>query len=673
MKNLILFLSFCLIISFPVLAIAETLTFQKFGYDDITLTGPTPAVTLFLKVGENIDSSKSYIVLDIEASPVLNYRNSYLTVLIWDKPAFTVRLSDLGNRLLIPLRRFDLSFSEFIKLDIKANLTITMDRCYDIATNGLWIKIRRSSFVNVEFKKRPDTKLKISNFISFLQNGGVIVIPSNLSTVECEGAVWVYSYLRKLTGKDFDISTYEMLSDSVENLVIVSRFDKIPDKYKKFIGGKFLSEDGLIYVYSEQSGKFKQNVLVLTGFSDEGLSKTLKTFLNRDVLQSSFNGFLLVRNAMYEPRDKLPLPPYKITFRKLGFTSGRLEGIGNLRYVYSFKNSDLGFSPNKLTITINAVYSPVRGEVQRTYFNVYFNGTLIESKRLSEEGKVSYSFDVDRFILLKTNTITVEFVYYPTSDECKNLLANFFCMLDDERSYIDVSSFYRPDELSFVHFPEMFGYGETVGVIGGKVTLQKVKSLAKIVYFVNLGIKEFEFYPPVYFSSYVDDEILKSYNLILVLDSDEQLINKFKNLPLKPERGFRILSSATGRVLYALWDTTSIGVGEVFYGEKGNPVFLVFGIGRYADERIYQLSKSLEAKFPDISGNIGIVDGEKSYFFRIEAGLLKVQYPGERTFLDIFNQYKIFIIIFAWALFLALLAYVFWRGRKMARKIMEKR
>lgn len=673
MKIQFLFLIVILNTTIQTFLFAEKLTFQKFGYDDIVLTGPTPAVTLFLRVGENVDSSKSYIVLDIEPSPVLNFKNSYITVLIWDKPALTVRLSDLGDKLIVPLRQFDLSFSDFIKLDIKANLSITMDRCYDIITNGLWVKIRKSSFVNVEFKQRIGVKLKISNFLRFLEGGGAIVIPSNLSTIECEGAVWVYSYLRKLTGKDFEVETYETLSDGVENFVIVSRFDKIPEKYKKSISGKFLNNDGLIYVYSEQTAKARKNVLVLTGFNDEGLRKVIKAFLNKDIFQSSFNSFLLVRQAVQELEVKPPLPPYKVTFRKLGFTSGRLEGIGNLRYVYSFKNSELGFSPDKLTINITAVYAPVISAVRNAFFNVYFNNTLIESKRLTEEGKISYSFDVDRFVLLKTNTITVEFVYYPTSEDCKNLMANFFCMLDDERSYINVSSFYRPDELSFVYFPEMFGYGETVAVIGGKITLQKVRSLARIVYLVNSGIKEFEFYPSVYFSSSVDYEILKNYNLILILDPNEQLMEKFENSPLKPRQGFRILSSATGRVLYTLWDTTSIGVSEVFYGEKGNPVLLVFGMGRYADERIYQMTKSLEAKFPDISGNIGIVDGEKSYFFRVEAGLLKVQYPGERTFLDIFNQYKIFIIGLAWALFLALLVYVFWRGRKMARKVMERK
>jgi hypothetical protein len=69
-----------LIINF---SLAEFITFSKFGYDDITLYGPTPSATYFLKIGTNIDSSKSYIVLKFEPSPVLNLNESFITIYIW--------------------------------------------------------------------------------------------------------------------------------------------------------------------------------------------------------------------------------------------------------------------------------------------------------------------------------------------------------------------------------------------------------------------------------------------------------------------------------------------------------------------------------------------------------------------------------------------------------------
>jgi hypothetical protein len=75
----------------------------------------------------------------------------------------------------------------------------------------------------------------------------------------------------------------------------------------------------------------------------------------------------------------------------------------------------------------------------------------------------------------------------------------------------------------------------------------------------------------------------------------------------------------------------------------------------------------------ELEGNVGIVDlTGKYHFFKVESGLLKVNYPGEKTFLDYFNQYKVFLIILVWFLFLSLLTYIFFRGRKHATKVTQR-
>ena len=660
MKKLILLN--LLIINF---SLAEFITFSKFGYDDITLYGPTPSATYFLKIGTNIDSSRSYIVLKFEPSPVLNLNESFITIYIWDKPATSFRISRTPNEIVIPLKKFELGFSEYLKIDIRASLYITDDRCRDIQTSGLWFKILKSSFINIEHLPIKKTEFKIQSFLSDVKDGLYLVFPSSVSKTELEGLVWVYSFVRKVTGiKTINYATFETLPTKAQ-FIAISIFEKLPNEYK-ILQGKFLKTDGLIYIYSDRA-------LFITGFSEEGLKKALQTFLNLDILKTSFNSFLLVREAKPPEQPFTNMPPFKVPFKEFGFSTSKVEGIGSLRSSFTFTLSKLGFSPDKININISAVYSPVTEKVGRAYMNVYFNGLLIESKKLGEEGKIIYTFSLNRFSLLKLNTISIEFTFYPSSEDCINKISNFFYMINDESSYIEVRDIYRPKELDFSFFPEMFTTGETVCAVSKNLTVQKIKALSQIIHLVNSEIKNFNFFPEIITTDNVTDETLENYNLIIIADPKDDILNKFSNIVVKPKNDFKIISASTKKILYALYDTSSIGVCQVFYSDASRPVLILMGLGENSDHLLSEISDVMEKKFITIEGNVGIVDlTGKYHFFKVESGLLKVNYPGEKTFLDYFNQYKVFLIIIVWFLFLSLLTYIFFRGRKHATKVTQR-
>ncbi len=666
--------TFALLIFLCSLIKAEQIPFTEFGYSDIVLQGPSPIATLFLRVGQNVDPSLSYIDLNIDISPALDLKNSFLTFVVWDKPVLTIRLSQIKGRVIIPLDKVDLSFSDYIKLEVRGFLQITGDRCKDIETDGLYVIIGKTSFVYVRYIEVKG-EIGIWNYLEHLRGKVFIVIPDALSPAEIEGSVWVYSFLRNKVKVEFKMATFKTLPDTVSNLVIIARYDKIPDKYRELISGKFLQSDGLIFLFT---GKLKgenleRKILFLTGFSEEGLRKALMAFLNFDITASSFGSFLLVREASELPQHKPLLPPVKLSFKDLGFSSSQLTGIGILGTNYTLKISEFGVLPDKITINISAAYSPVLKEIERAFFNVYFNGVLIESRRLSEEGRINHKFTVNRFNLMKVNTIRVEFVFYPSSEECKNAMFNFFCKVDEVASYIEIEKSYKPESLNFEHFPGVFGYGETIAVLSRKVTLEKIEALARMVYVINSGIKNLYLYPRVIYSDLVDETVLKNYNIVGVLDQDDDLIGKFDEIPVKLKSGFKIISAGTGRVLYTLWDTTSIGIAQIFYGKGDNSVLLITGIGAYSDKRILEAAKVIEKKYDVVFGNVGILDYEKEYFFKVESKLIKVRYAGEKTFIDYFNQYKIFIIGFAWLLIIMLFVYIFVRGKEHARKVAEKR
>jgi hypothetical protein len=646
-------------------SLAELITFSKFGYDDITLYGPIPSATYFLKIGTNIDSSKSYIVLKFEPSPVLNLNESFITIYIWDKPATSFRISRTPNEIVIPLKKFELGFSEYLKIDIRASLYITDDRCKDIQTGGLWFKILKSSFINIEHLPIKKTEFKIQSFLSDVKDGLYLVFPSSVSKTELEGLVWVFSFVRKVTGiKTINYATFETLPTKAQ-FIAISIFEKLPNEYK-ILQGKFLKTDGLIYIYSDRA-------LFITGFSEEGLKKALQTFLNLDILKTSFNSFLLVREAKPPEQPFMNTPPFKVPFKGFGFSTSKVEGIGSLRSSFTFTLSKLGFSPDKININISAVYSPVTEKTGRAYMNVYFNGLLIESKKLGEEGKIIYSFSLNRFSLLKLNTISIEFTFYPSSEDCINKISNFFYMINDESSYIEVKDIYRPKELDFSFFPEMFTTGETVCAVSKNLTVQKIKALSQIIHLVNSEIKNSNFFPEIITTDNVTDETLENYNLIIIADPKDDILNKFSNIVVKPKNDFKIISASTKKILYALYDTSSIGVCQVFYSDASRPVLVLMGLGENSDHLLSEISDVMEKKFITIEGNVGIVDlTSKYHFFKVESGLLKVNYPGEKTFLDYFNQYKVFLIIIVWFLFLSLLTYIFFRGRKHATKVTQR-
>jgi hypothetical protein len=646
-------------------SLAELITFSKFGYDDITLYGPIPSATYFLKIGTNIDSSRSYIVLKFEPSPVLNLNESFITIYIWDKPATSFRISKTANEIVIPLKKFELGFSEYLKIDIRASLYITDDRCKDIQTGGLWFKILKSSFINIEHLPIKKTEFKIQSFLSDVKDGLYLVFPSSVSKTELEGLVWVYSFVRKVTGiKTINYATFETLPTKAQ-FIAISIFEKLPNEYK-ILQGKFLKTDGLIYIYSDRA-------LFITGFSEEGLKKALQTFLNLDILKTSFNSFLLVREAKPPEQPFANMPPFKVPFKEFGFSTSKVEGIGSLRSSFTFTLSKLGFSPDKININISAVYSPVTEKTGRAYMNVYFNGLLIESKKLGEEGKIIYTLSLNRFSLLKLNTISIEFTFYPSSEDCINKISNFFYMINDESSYIEVRDIYRPKELDFSFFPEMFTTGETVCAVSKNLTVQKIKALSQIIQLVNSEIKNFNFFPEIITTDNVTAETLENYNLIIIADPKDDILNKFSNIVVKPKNDFKIISASTKKILYALYDTSSIGVCQVFYSDASRPVLILMGLGENSDHLLSEISDVMEKKFITIEGNVGIVDlTGKYHFFKVESGLLKVNYPGEKTFLDYFNQYKVFLIILVWFLFLSLLTYIFFRGRKHATKVTQR-
>lgn len=655
------------------LSFAQKIYFSKFGYDDLILYGPTPTTTLFLKIGQDVDSSESYLVLKVEPSPVLNFNESFLSVYIWDKPVLTVKLRKMQDEIVIPLEKISFTSSEFLKLGIKASLSISDDRCKDIETGGLWIKVLRDSYAYIKRLPMKHREIKIYNYFSLPLDQTLILLPSKLSNTELEGAVWLYSFLKlKFNVENISFRTFSLLPDTVKNLLCVSLFDKIPQVYRINLEGRFLKSDGLIYIYTGKVNGIDRNILFVTGFSEEGLKKAIDVFLNSDLLNTAFESFLLVRDARRPEQKIMMSSPFRISFKELGFPSAEVRGIGSLRSDIFFSLSKLGFSPKSITVNISAVHSPIFGSTGRAFMNIYFNNSLVESKRLGEEGKINYKFSVNRFSLTKLNNLSIEFVYYPSPEECRNRVVNFFCQIDENNSYIEVDDLFKPDYLDFTYFPEMFSDGETLCVLEPNINLLKLETLARLVYLVNSELKDVNFYPKIITTNQVDDEVLNN-NIIAIVDPDDGLMDKLEGIVAHFKGRFRVISEPTGRVLYALWDTSSVGVAQVFYGKNKNAFLLLTGLGIKRDSLIWKTAQTLERRITTLKGNLGIVDlTGKEYFFQISPGALKVKYPGEKTFLDYFREYKVFVIIALWFMFLSLVVYIFFRGKSHAGKIMQK-
>src|ERR1035437_288093 len=186
--------------------------------EDDAIYGMSGASLFYLKIPPQYEMNGSKLVLFFEPSQALIKENSFINIILNDKPVYSARLTkDSVERLTINLTKEDLSPNRFLKIQVKTLLTITNDICKDIDNPAMWLKVKNNSYLSlVRTDKAGINAVNISNCFDSKR---AIVYPSDPSLQDLKAVAWAYARLKKTQTKKILVFEYGQVPDSIKNYI----------------------------------------------------------------------------------------------------------------------------------------------------------------------------------------------------------------------------------------------------------------------------------------------------------------------------------------------------------------------------------------------------------------------------------------------------------------------
>jgi len=667
---------------FAKVTLAQTnISFKTYGHDDEVIYGMSGVSSFYFRMDPLVEMNQSKLVLYFEPSQALIKNLSYINILIADKPVFSGRMTqDSVQRLVIPLNSSYLTDNrQFLKVQVKTLLTITDNKCKDLDNPAMWIKVKSNSFLQlVKSTKDVSKRVNISN--SF-ESKTAIVYPANPGLHDLKAVAWAYNKIkRSLAVSDLRVYAADKVPDSIKNYVMVGNLDQLPADKRSLISVTPQGGQGLIYLYkgpadsaasryrtvnsiSAARQAFSNNeILFVTGADDAGFEKAITAMGNYNILNSAFGNYLVINAADNDRAKNLNQQRTKLTFRDVGGVSNFMSGIGSLRSTYNFKNSDFTFTPKEVEMHFVGTYSGMSAN-DRGFFNIYLNGMLISSEKLNESGKLNTSVVVNRYQHRKYNSLTAEFRFYPANGNCQNSFLNFFGEMDVDKSYLESRNPFVNNTLSFYQYPEAFNEGSTRIVVSKNFAKYAAGAVGEVVYELNNNLNSNNF-PEFAYSDEITDGDLKKYNVVALLSKDDPLMEKFPDAPIRFDHAFRLYNNEDNKLVYALSDSVSNGLAQIFYGRGSNNAILVItATGQQLAEAFLSASKAITEQLSTLNSNVSVSDlNDNKYLFNIDKTTDNVQYTDAKSGIARFwENYNLYVLL--GVLVLVLLAFLYVRSK----------
>lgn len=615
--QLMLVVLLALATALPAQAQTQTLPFTFFDYDDVILSGRSATATFFFRVPGDIDLSSSYITLNLGWSEVLLMNRSFVSVRVNDVPMTSRLLSTDPRTIRIPLAGTSLFEGNFVKLEIGTDVTITDNRCEDVLFNTMWLTISRTSSLHI--RQTGATSIPtIATFVPGIQHIG---IPNNPSLSDIETATWLVAFLEKTWGnKTAVITTYEEALRQPTGSVLLGMKDVLPDSITARLSRATVDEFGLLEIVrrSYRVGNTTRNFrhLIVTGSDSLGYRKAVDALLDRNQISTAFGNDLVVSQA---------IPPYEVasrfrrntlTLNDLGAADVRLQGIGSLQVEYNFSLNDFGYLPQHIDMVLNASYSSIDRQ-DRGILNIYLNDFLLSSQRLDQSGYLRHQTRLRRDQLLPFNTITVEFVYYPPQMSCETTSTDFVAQVDTRNSKLTGGREYHPEPLSFHHFPTVFYHPDTAILIDRNTRLSSLNAMARMIAYMNTNIHQrMVLYPRIQYHDQVDAAFMRSRPIIGMNYQSSSMFERFGSNMVDIAYQFRIYSEILGRDLFAVSDTASIGIAQI-YREDRNPVLLLTATGNQPGVGHQFITSVISDQQFRLANNLGVATHHEHHLFNI--------------------------------------------------------
>uniref|UniRef100_UPI0039BE46A8 cellulose biosynthesis cyclic di-GMP-binding regulatory protein BcsB n=1 Tax=Formosa sp. 3Alg 14/1 TaxID=3382190 RepID=UPI0039BE46A8 len=663
--------------------------FKAYDYaEEITIDGSKGIENIYIPVNENIDVLNSYINLEFTCSSVLNFDQSYISILLADTPIETRFLKD-QNQIVsfkIPVKEKYI-VSGFIKLTVKTNLRIGDDICEIYSEGGFWVKLTDNSFFS--YNVLPSKKTVIDKTISFIiPDLKYIVLGTDNDINNIQYASYIKFYLKRVYGLELEIKSIEDFSDSVlSNAIVLMPFNTLSEKISSKLPD-FKSDDaGLISVFKDEYKDPKTLEIynglniVVTGKTDLGFSKAANIMLQKHLLNSSYVDYVFVnkQTKLLDVPERKDYDP--IYFKELDAQNGVLEGIGYLRSNISIPRAKFGSNVKKMNVSIKGKYRPL-DDKEHGYFNLYFNDNFLTSYKLDNTGELNIDFDFDDLVMEQDNNFRYEFYFIPKGGLCEIAPANFYGQIDNVNSYFKPVGYDVSSSLSFFRFPENF-QSKPLAIytdLGAEDKL--VGTLSELIDIINpgeAGLLGF-IYPQIKVANLNDIKAdSETSKIIISADGDkftefygDAAFIKFKNNTVEydSEEFSPLLKEFS--FLFNVEYQKEMGFNQLFY-YNDSPVMLINVPQDYKESTLSSLVSNIREQTISNTGNVIVAENDDAYFFDLRV----IQDSQDKTKLnselnEFWGKYRLFIVAVLLILVILILMFIYQKSKESKAKIKDE-
>ncbi|MFD2580878.1 cellulose biosynthesis cyclic di-GMP-binding regulatory protein BcsB [Pedobacter vanadiisoli] len=655
MKQLLIFfaLSICSMVGFA------QKSFESYGFQSQLIRGTEGQYIYYIRILPNQQLDKSTLIMDFQASKVLNTAKSFIHVLVNDLPALSSNFqTDSTNRIVVPIRKNSKDVSDFLKITVKSQLIIGNDVCQDDNNAGLWLNILPSS--TVYWAKNKQYGPSTVNLSNTLFSKKAIVYPNNISASELQTVALTYAKLLRSTTDRIDLYPISQMPQDLDNFIAIGLAHKLKPKFGSKLNISPKKGQGILYLNKEtdttKAGSLRQ-ILFVTAADVAGMSKATDALLTPGILGSTFQDVLTINKAGYKELEK----KNRLNLSDLEDNNNLMTGVGSLNHDYRFKTSVFSTLPAALNCQFEIRFSGI-GRYDRGYFNVYLNDILLTSRQLNESGTLQVSATANRYQIKKFNVLRTEFVFYPVNGVCQGNFRHFIGQVDASKSYLEVSDNLEEKQLSFYSYPDVFQQGTAI-LVAKNMLSHAVKSICELVYQLNdHPSNEIVYRPVIDFSN--NAAKYKGHNIVLISDRQDQLLHSFQEMPLQYKTDFTIYGEQPGNAIYKLSSPEASAISQIFKDLNYPVVLSVTALPNDAAAGLLENSiLDLNEQLNLLSGNTLINSKNSHLVFNLERNSNNIVYQGDgngrwQTF---WLKYK--LILLAGVLFLIFLAYLYVRSK----------
>ncbi len=638
-------------------------TFAEAGYADQSLQGLSSTATYYLRIPPTGTLQNGQLTLLLTPSQALLLNKSSVTIQVNGQPVLSLNLNQLtpDNPISVPLSpASQQAGSPFVQVDVKTQLAISDDRCKDLENPALWLKVGQASSVTYQVAANAGKRLNLSNC---LPTKTAIVYPATASPVDIRLVSALYSRLSELRPGTVGLFPASQAPDSLRNLIVVGELTSLPARYRSLLTRQPQPHQGLFVL--KAATPQQPEVLFVTGSGQDGYAKTVDAVSNSTILASAFGDFLTINEARQEQLDRPQSD--RLTLAQLGGQPTMMQGIGSLRQLYSFRLSDFSKQPNEIETHLEARYSGLQAG-DRGYLNLYINDVLFSSTALDKSGLISVSPNVKRYLLKPFNTVQAEFRFFPGTNVCQNSFTSFFAQVDVQRSYVYSASAYSSETLSFLQYPGAFQSKPLAVVVSKSQLTQAVPGVCELVRQLNQHPAKTLTIPSVYASdSY---KASTDENLLAILDRNDPLWALLSKAPVQFDRDFRLYGDDRSKPLFAVSDSVSCGVAQIFR-EGDQSVLLLSLNGTAAAGTLQNTARHLTDQLSNQASNVLIAAGPNRYVFNLTEDNASIDYYDRTDYArDWWGRYNLYIL--GGLLVLILLAFLYVRSKvNVSRALFE--